>query len=692
MEKIIFFILPFFVFNLFETVFFDENTPTMNLKYFLRINNNEYNIIYTNPNGKTFIMRVDTVDEKTFNVLSIGFLLGDEIDEIKYFLKLENNLDIYIFKNYLIKYNNGKGPKVYFGDEHSEIQDQIYNGNSLLVGTNKEYYIYNVGYRYDTQLYLFKEPYNEISKNLTFKNTKEFKLIGLKDYFIFIKIGDDESFTKSQVNYTYYILDLNLSIKNSLSFKYANYSEIKFSELSENNKINEFIMCISYYYKSIAECKIIACIDSDLYFSNFYQIFPGHDIDNKIYNNIFSLYINIFDEDKIGCYLLSSDPKPIYEYESEYDYVTILQYNNNHLNYYKNIRDIPISTIRRNVGFNKIEILKIYNSIYMITSNIEVYLFYLSSVYLEKTISLKPNEEQNKFPIEEFIFPGIEPLFHFSFYEIPEGLTIYKNITEIVKGQVFKDLNNFTYILKIEHYFKNFTIKIKDHEDDHIYEINTNITSDTYINTYKERHKCFKSILYDRINNINYSNLYDIFRLGNGTEYINLIFYMESEPLLNERVFYLNNYTIDCTYDLQNITTCKIPLTIIPIYEKIHVYSYLSCYNLIDVGWIQINDVNIFGAYDLYNYNFDNISKKYDPSEKIREYNPEMINYYYWFSCLAYSDNNNLGQKNYCKNILSTWRIVFNKEYSYGKTIESIIINFFNESIKLDNEKKNYNI
>jgi len=460
---------------------------------------------------------------------------------------------------------------------------------------------------------------------------------------------------------------LNLTIKNSLTFKYANYSEIKFSELSENSKINEFIICISYY-KSITKCKIISCKDSHLNFSNYYQIFSIHDSDNKIKNNIFYLYINIFDEDKIGCYLLSDDNK------YEYDYLTIMYYKNSQLNYYKNISDVQFETIREYARNYKKQIIKKDKVLGIVTSFRKIHFIYFSSVYFEKTISLKPNKSSSEFPIKEFIIPGIDPLFHFSFYQIPEVLIIYKNSTKIEKGQIFSDLNNFTYIIEIEHYFKNTTIKIKDHEDGHIYEINTNISAETYISTYKERHKCFKSILYDKINNIKSSNLYNIIQIGNDTEHINLTFYMESKPLLNELVFYLNNYTLNCTYDLKNITTCKIPLTIIPIYEKIHIYSYLSCYNLIDVGWFQIKDVDINGTFDLLSYNFDYISEIYDPYEKITEYNPKMINYYYWFSCFAYSDNNNLGPKNFCQSILSKWKIIFNKEYSYE--------NFFFDKMK----------
>ena len=71
------------------------------------------------------------------------------------------------------------------------------------------------------------------------------------------------------------------------------------------------------------------------------------------------------------------------------------------------------------------------------------YLYYISSICLSKTISLY-SDLLLEFPIEEVIIPGIEPL-EFSFVEIQEGLSIYKNSTKVKIGEIFNDLNNFTY-------------------------------------------------------------------------------------------------------------------------------------------------------------------------------------------------------------------------------------------------------
>ena len=670
MVKIIFFILPFFVFNFYEVYYYSEDTNLMDLKYFQRING-EYLIIYINSKNQTNFGRVNAT---TLGVINYGRLF---YEEIKYYLFLENNYHIYIFNNYLITEKNRQRNKVILGGKYHEIHDIINSEKSILIGIIYDNY---ASYKYDAHLYLLKEPYNKTSLLLTIENAKNFKLIGLKDYFIFIKIGEEESSTKNEVIYTFYILDQKLLIKNSLAHKYAKYSEIKFSELSEYNRINEFIMCI-HYFKSITECKIITCKNNYLNFTKTYKIFSTHD-DNKINSKNFFLYINIFDIDKIGCYLLSRDNN------YKYDYVTIMQYKNNQLYDYKNLSDARFESIRDYARNYKMQIIKNGKDIAIITSAKKIHFIYFSAVYFEKTITLNVSETPNEFPIKEFIFSGIETLFHFSFEEIPRDLKIYKNSIEVETGTVFNNLNNFTYILEIEHYFKNLSLKIKDHEDDNIYNININITSDTYISTYMEKHKCFKSKLYNKINNIKYSNLYNIFQIENGIDYINITFTMESIPLLFETIFYLNNYTLNCTYDSNNITTCKIPLIIIPFYEIIHIYSFLSCYNLIDVGWFQIKNTDILGVYDLLAYNFDFISKIYNPSEIITEYNSKMINYYYWFSCLAYNNINNFGPNNYYEQILSTWKIIFSKEYRYDNALSTTIIDSLDTSFEYNLKNK----
>ena len=96
---------------------------------------------------------------------------------------------------------------------------------------------------------------------------------------------------------------------------------------------------------------------------------------------------------------------------------------------------------------------------------------------------------------------------------------------------------------------------------------------------------------------------------------------------------------------------CNIPVDILQELKRVHLYSYLSCFNLVDVGWLEINPKDVFNIYCLIYYDFEQISELYDPLKIITEYNPEMINYY-WFSCLSYCNDKKIEQKECCSNIL----------------------------------------
>ena len=54
-----------------------------------------------------------------------------------------------------------------------------------------------------------------------------------------------------------------------------------------------------------------------------------------------------------------------------------------------------------------------------------------------------------------------------------------------------------------------------------------------------------------------------------------------------------------------------------------------------------------------------------------------MINYYYWFSCLAFCDEKHLENKECCSNILEKWEIVFHNRYHYEEGVLDHIIKLF---------------
>ena len=408
----------------------------------------------------------------------------------------------------------------------------------------------------------------------------------------------------------------------------------------------------------------------NLSFSETFQLFPYHYFKDSFYSDYF--YINILDEDKLGCYLMTN-------FIDKYDYITILQYKNKKLNYYKNINETKILSLDTSISENSLKMIMTEKGIGLLFMFGYLKILYLSTICLTKNITLYPNL-LSEFPVKEFIIPGIDDV-EFSFVEIDKNLVLYKNATEIKVGQIFNDLKNFTYFLKVDTFFDSISLKVKEIQYDFICDININLNITTNISTYKESHLCLMNKNYNRINNIIYSNLFSYFNINNNYDDIKIEFIMEEEPREKELEIYINNFNFKCRNNHTKIE-CIIPSTIFPKLEKIHIYSYLSCFNLIDMGWIEINDINIYNIYSLINYNFDTISEIYEPSEKIKEYNPAMINYYYWFSCLSYCDDRKIEQKNCCNNIFEKWDMVFHKEYSHEQSLLDLSIDTFSQIIE----------
>ena len=140
----------------------------------------------------------------------------------------------------------------------------------------------------------------------------------------------------------------------------------------------------------------------------------------------------------------------------------------------------------------------------------------------------------------------------FSFEEVSDFLTIYKNSTEIQKGEIFEDINNFTYFLKIDNFYTDIQIKVRNHEYDFICNINIDVYIDTNISTYKESKKCFRNNDYDEINNITYSNLYHYFTVNN-KRLIRIELIFEKEPKEPELKFTVEDHPIICTKNLQKL-------------------------------------------------------------------------------------------------------------------------------------------
>ena len=295
MSKIIFLILPIFILNLYKI---DLPVPSFSyFESFIRTNKNEYYIFYLKMGTNLLI-----VDAKTDSIIYKERIF---YDEISHFEQLKNNINIYNFGYYLIIYNNGKKNEITFGTPFcTHAQYQISNANSLLIGST--FRCFPLTYQ-GIELTLIKEPYNKIYKYLFFErqsnyldNYLDLQLIGLKNYYIDIRY--DQNYLNGG-NYTYNIFDLDLNLINSITYNYVNYSEIIFSELSENKEIDEFIICKRYNAKAEIECQIVKCEGSSLIFLETFKIFSYNKLDGSF--SLYMLTVNLLDGNKVGFYLLN---------------------------------------------------------------------------------------------------------------------------------------------------------------------------------------------------------------------------------------------------------------------------------------------------------------------------------------------------------------------------------------------------
>ena len=550
----------------------------------LKKGTNEYITIF-NDVTRSYIYTIKVeYDNASFISEKRDFIRANYNDNTFDVLIVDNNLIFYCLMYSMEVDYNGKTNKIAWGSvlDPVRFQTQAYSNDCLVVCT----WVYNFETyetRYDLNLRLLKAPYIEFYKEIEIETSVkdlQVELIGLKDYFVFIKINEEE---KGKGNITYKFLDFELNLVNTLNVDYEDYLEMYFSKLSNNGKLNEFFFCVlkkedSSENLDTYKCQVIK------YENN--ALSPKKTIDIPISGYSYSLEKYFFDENKFVFYFYD-----IYDKDNYFDgsgsnnYINIIQYENQVLSFYKNYQNYKLPKIVHYSGmvyafhfdfamFEQGPIL-IFNQVF----------YYLQTICVPKTITLKANEPL-EFPIEEIIFPGVDPL-RFSFEEINDFIKIYKNSTEVRKGEVFEDLDNFTYFLEIKTFFNEIKIKVKIHESDFICDINIDVDINTYISTFKDSKKCFKNFDYDEINNITYSNLYDYFTV-NDKRAIEIELIYKNEPREKELEFIIEGRNISCTKNFTKVT-CKIPVSMLPELERVHLYSYLSCFNLIDVGWLEIN-------------------------------------------------------------------------------------------------------
>ena len=132
--------------------------------------------------------------------------------------------------------------------------------------------------------------------------------------------------------------------------------------------------------------------NNNLIFSEKFYFYCPYDYD---------FLINVFDENKIGIYISEAHS---YHNHIYYDYVNVLQYENQILSFYSNMYNLTLPKI----GWHEYyESIKAYftmteQGVSILTTTNGTCLYYLSTICLSKNITLIANEPLD-FPIEEFI-------------------------------------------------------------------------------------------------------------------------------------------------------------------------------------------------------------------------------------------------------------------------------------------------
>ena len=636
-----------------------------------------YNIAYDKPkNGK---MSIFCVFERFIFKVPIYVQIDVEKDEIsdgkelsnpiEIYKHITNDLDLYVQYNKSLggytaifqKENSFKEVFIFNFSEsgYHEFKDIMINKESFVLLGGRSVYFKRNG-EPDFLLLMCKYPYNSVFNkvdiDLNYKQFRDYKLISLKDGFIaFFKNTNEYIFI-----FLIYDLDLNFINMKNITYSFEEeIMDIKISKLSETEYLNEFMTCFLYRNKSI--CYQTKYENSDLTFSKRYQICSCEQT-SKIYYNYLRLFIFSFVQNANNKILFICTNNAFLTNKWNYTFILanyengIIQYKSTH-SYDKELFLYDDST-NLYIGKKGLILLN-FNGIreYYLSSHCDSSLIYL---YVNRL---------NIFNLESLVYEGFDDL-SFSFSYIDEHLQIFKNDKRVNTNEVFNDINSFDCFLNVENPENNlntsYHLKIEMNQKEYSCDIEIKIYLDT-IFILNKGYKCLRNDQVYRVNNILKSNINEEFAINTDkANEIELYFVYRYEPKNNELIFYYNNYTLNCKQDKNNVNnvTCKIPGIILERNKKVYIYSKVSCKNLLNIGWILVHDKYVKDIYDLPEIKyFYEIKSIYDPSENITEFNEKMISYYYWFSCLAYCDDEKIANKECCPDILQEWEIVYHNEY-----------------------------
>ena len=568
---------------------------------------------------------------------------------------------IMLYKSFILSYsyyiNEAEAIKLNFGTSDNFI---IFENNNFII-TDKGASLRKLKFYLKFTYYPYP-PNKENSISFSFEDLyiSRYEMVETSEAIVFFIILDEGAISKPLEVYAFDKKELNFEKIKTLSNDVYGLTLISLNDISD-----DFIYCTS---KMLDEPKCFPASFSKK------QLTSGTSID------IFDWTVKLpHDFSIIKNYaLLSNQRIAIIHIESNKVYLTIFEYkdgklilgdiknvkileypsyftpSNSFLTYYFN-KGLVLYNILTDTNDKKVALYKSYFeescSSFSLTTNVNA----KTKIFFSDYIIVKSLDSRKDFMITEIPFSKI--VVYCDDKEIKPGNTIYNN------------LNKFHFIAS----YSDEPIIIKFKSPKSSYTCSANINIFHYLIEVKEKsYQCNVSPKIEVVNNITYTDLNKTFDINTKQ---NIYFSAEfNNPVSGEELnFRYSNINFGCkTYllDIRGIK-CKIPIDfdLFPpdtIKYDYDIYSKLSCLNDIYIGSIIGKDpyvIEVFEADNLEEIS-QNIDKKYDASQKIDQFSVDMINYYYWFTCFGYCDDDYIESGECCKEqILDEWEILSHKEY-----------------------------
>ena len=564
---------------------------------------------------------------------------------------------------------------IYYINENDNSREYLSGKNDFFVLSNNDcisitYKVSILKLKYYPEIYYNSYPFDSNDK-ITFTLTDIF----IKHYEILETVNSVIFFLLLDTNPNSYTLDIYVLNKKTKSLEKTEtlYEDIAGFELINisKNTTNNFIYCITELAKS-SKCFLAKYEKKKIISENYIEVFDWQCVLTRDFLKFKKNYA-LLDDEKIALVCSSTfDIK-----------LTIFEYKNNDLKlnkevYNKEIMSLSYSTKISNIflDYNSYKGLILYN----IIENLNDYTFAVYKMYFEEVCSsfniITKEFIKTDISFIDYIFGGntdTQPKFYIT--QIDPKITLYDKDNKIVKpgNTVHDSSDSFTFISA----FSETPLTIKFRNINNLYSCSAVIDIFYYkIEILDKSYKCDinpESSLVNNITSLDLNKTYDINIDSNFVFNIEFVDYVQEQDL----VYKYDNVEFRCSRTsgvYAKSIKCLFPenFEFFPpntIKYEYNIYSTLSCLNSIYIGTIKIEDpylLEIIDADNLTEISQGMDKTSYDPSEKIKKFSVDMINYYYWFSSFQYCDDEFIESGECCQEeILTDWEIISYKKYFF---------------------------